>query len=414
MNLMFEHHKQAIVHIDGDAFFASCEQAINPRYRGQPVVTGAERNIVSAASYEAKKMGIKRGVPLWEVKKICPQAIILPSHYETYSLFSQRMYDIIRRYTSMVEEYSIDEAFADITGLRRSLHKSYPDIALAIKKNIQEELGITVSVGLSYTKVLAKIASKWKKPDNFTIISSSNIENFLKQTKLEKIWGIGQQTSYFLHKYHIYNAWEYANQKESWVDEQMSKPYKEIWWELNGRSVYPVVTAIKDEYKSISKTKTFSPATNNADYLFAQLSKNVENAFIKCRRHNLAAKKIMVFLKTNDFRYQGMEIALNRVTCFPNEAMPLVKKVFNKFFTQKLMYRATGVVLFKLQSRNSLQMNLFESALKIEKMEKIYEAVDALCEKYGKHTIFLGSSLEIMKSKKPRQFINLPFLGNAV
>jgi DNA polymerase-4/DNA polymerase V len=414
MNFIFTSDQKAIVHIDGDAFFASCEQAVNPAYKGKPVITGLERKIVSCASYEAKKFGIKRGVPLWEVKKKCPDVIILPSHYETYSLFSKRMYDIIRRFTSEVEEYSIDEAFADITGLRRSLHKSYSEIALAIKKNIQEELGITVSIGLSYTKVLAKIASKWHKPDNFTVISLDNWENFLKSTELTEIWGIGNQTSYFLNKYKIKNAWEYASLKEDWINEYMSNPYKEIWWELNGKSVLPVIAGEKDKYKSIGKTKTFAPPSSDYNYIFAQLSKNIENAFIKARRYNLAARKIVFYLKTNNFRYCGLEAKLNRACSFPNEVMPMAREIFNKIFIKKILYRATGVVLVDLQSRNSLQLNLFESVLKIEKLEKIYAAVDSLDGKYGKHTVFLGSSLAIMRSNKPRQFINLPFLGQTV
>ncbi|MEY4722772.1 MAG: hypothetical protein RLZZ324_285, partial [Candidatus Parcubacteria bacterium] len=155
---------RAIVHIDGDAFFASCEQAMHPEWKGKPVVTGKERGIVAAASYEAKARGVKRGVALWDVKKLCPDAIIVPSDYETYSLFSKRMFQIMRRFTPLVEEYSIDEGFAEITGLRRPLHGSYEDIARRMKETIEAELGITVSVGVSLTKTLAKIGSDYKKP----------------------------------------------------------------------------------------------------------------------------------------------------------------------------------------------------------------------------------------------------------
>src|SRR5512140_1486104 len=123
--LQFSSFPRALVHIDCDAFFASCEQALHPEYRGKPVVTGKERGIVAAASYEAKAKGVARGVPLWEVKKLCPDAIIVPSDYETYSLFSKRMFEIMRRFTDLVEEYSIDEAFVDVTGLRRPLRASY-------------------------------------------------------------------------------------------------------------------------------------------------------------------------------------------------------------------------------------------------------------------------------------------------
>src|SRR5574340_840050 len=153
---------RAILHLDADAFFASCEQAIHPELRGKPVITGKERGIVAAASYEAKARGIKRGMRLFEVKKVCPDAVMLPSDYETYSLFSLRMFEILRRFSPDVEEYSIDEAFVDLTGLRRSYHGPYEDIARNMQQTIEQELGISVSVGVSLSKVLAKIGSKHK------------------------------------------------------------------------------------------------------------------------------------------------------------------------------------------------------------------------------------------------------------
>jgi nucleotidyltransferase/DNA polymerase involved in DNA repair len=170
----------AIVHIDGDAFFTSCEEAIHPELKGKALITGGERGIVACASYPAKKLGIKRGVPLHEARKICPGLIILPSDYETYSLFSRRMFSIMRRFTPDVEEYSIDEAFADITGMRRVLHSSYEEIALMMKKEIERELGITVSVGLSITKVLSKVASKYLKPAGMTVIKGRDIAKYLR------------------------------------------------------------------------------------------------------------------------------------------------------------------------------------------------------------------------------------------
>ena len=150
---------RAILHLDADAFFASCEQAIHPELRGKPVITGKERGIVAAASYEAKAKGVKRGMRLFEVKQVCPDAVILPSDYETYSLFSLRMFEILRRFSPDVEEYSIDEAFVDLTGLRRSYHGPYGMIAKKMQESVEAELGLTVSVGLSISKVLAKIGS---------------------------------------------------------------------------------------------------------------------------------------------------------------------------------------------------------------------------------------------------------------
>ncbi|HZX47902.1 MAG TPA: hypothetical protein VFF47_01640, partial [Nitrospirota bacterium] len=144
---------RAIMHMDADAFFASCEQAIHPELKGRPVITGKERGIVAAASYEAKAMGVERGMRLFEAKKVCPDVVLLPSDYETYSLFSIRMFEILRRFSPDVEEYSIDEAFVDLTGLRRRFHGPYSDIALRVQDTVVKELGISVSIGVSLTKV---------------------------------------------------------------------------------------------------------------------------------------------------------------------------------------------------------------------------------------------------------------------
>jgi len=152
-DILFSLHSwpRAIVHIDGDAFFTSCEEAIHPELKGKPLITGGERGIVACASYPAKRRGVARGVPLHQAKRICPELIILPSDYETYSLFSRRMFNIMRRFTPDVEEYSIDEAFCDITGLRRSLRSSYAGIAEKMKASIERELGLSVSAGISLT-----------------------------------------------------------------------------------------------------------------------------------------------------------------------------------------------------------------------------------------------------------------------
>ena len=144
---------RALVHVDGDAFFTSVEQSINPSLKGKPVVTGEERGIIACASYEAKALGIKRGVSLWDARKICPQLIVLPSDYESYSLYSKRMFEIMRRFTPAVEEYSIDEGFADLTGLRRVHRMPYEQIARTMQQTIHEELDLTVSVGLSQLQV---------------------------------------------------------------------------------------------------------------------------------------------------------------------------------------------------------------------------------------------------------------------
>ena len=394
---------RAIVHIDGDAFFTSCEESIHPELKGKALITGGERGIVACASYPAKKLGIKRGVPLHEARKICPGLIVLPSDYETYSLFSRRMFSIMRRFTPDVEEYSIDEAFADITGMRRALRSSYEEIVLKMKKEIERELGITVSAGLSITKVLAKVASKHQKPSGVTIIKGRDIAGYLSNLPVEKIWGVGLATTNYLAKMGIRNALEFARLPEKKVREKFTKPGVEIWQELRGVSVYPVTTEEKNSYASISKTKTFAPPTSNAEYLFAHLMRNMESACIKARRYSLAPNKIVVFLKKNDFSTSGSEAKLSRPCAFPMEFSGVIRELFDDCYSPQDIYRATGVVLLDLEPDDLVQYSLFDNPLQAEKIRGLYNVADELGRKFGKHTLHLGSSHPIDKLGRGRR-----------
>lgn len=425
---------RAILHVDGDSFFASCETALNPSLRGKPVVTGKERGIASSMSYEAKRRGVTRGMPLHEIRKVCPEAIILPSDYETYSLFSKRMFEIVRRYTPLVEEYSIDECFADLSGLRSPLKMSYEDMARSIKLELEAELGMTFSVGLAPTKVLAKAGSKWNKPSGLTLIPGNKIEMYLEGLPIENIWGIGSQTTNYLKTLGVETALQYANKSREWIETHMHKPYQEIWYELRGTSLYAVNGEEKREYQSISKTKTFAPPSKDQSFIFSQLSKNVENACIKARRHNLAAKKIFFFLKTQQFRFTGFELTLNNSLAIPNEIIRLISEDFNEVYRPGTYYRATGVVLMNLLPQDYMQEDLFGAVAELSRWRRVYATVDELDSRFGKHTVFLGSTLSsmkkintqlerntvshrattILKGEAFRQRLNIPLLGDVV
>lgn len=429
-DLLFTLHSwpRAIVHLDGDAFFTSCEEAIHPELRGKPIITGGERGIVACASYAAKRLGIKRGVPLHEARKICPGLIVLPSDYETYSLFSRRMFNIMRRFTPQVEEYSIDEAFADITGMRRALRTSYEGIAAAMKREVGRELGITVSVGLSLTKVLAKIASRHRKPDGLTIIPGRAIASCLKDLPVEKIWGIGPATTQYLNKFGIRTALEFARLPEKEVRRRLTKPGVETWQELRGEGVYAVSPEEKTAYTSISKTKTFAPPTNDPDYLFAHLLRNLESACIKARRYQLAPGRMIAFLKKAHFDTAGREARLSRPCAYPLEVSPLLRELFNDTYEQGELYRATGIILFQLVPDAGAQYSLFEDPLRAEHIRDLYSAMDSLTGKYGKHTLHLGASHPIevygkgkrgeptvreqtrLYGESPRKHLGLPIL----
>jgi DNA polymerase-4/DNA polymerase V len=389
---------QAILHLDANAFFASVEQAVNPPLKGKPVVVGKERGIVTAVSYEGKALGIKRGMTILEVSQKFPQCIILESDYEKYSLFSIRIFEILRSFTPVVEEYSIDEAFADLKGLRRYYRMSYENIGLKIKETIKKELGITVSVGISLTKVLAKVASGYRKPDGLTLISGREIHHYLRDLPVSEVWGIGPQTSALCEKLGIYSALDFARAKESFIKKHFTKPHYEIWLELRGIQVYPVLPEAKESYKSISKALSFKP-TGDREFLLAQSAFNLERACFKARAYGLSAWRLLFFLKDQEFQVHAMELKLPYPSAYPKDLLPLLRGAFESLYKEGLLFRQVGVILKDLTQEKGLQLGLFEKNQPSEALKDLYAAVDKINLRYGRTTLIHGTSLPVTKEK---------------
>ncbi|MBI4225753.1 DNA polymerase IV [Candidatus Roizmanbacteria bacterium] len=386
---MFQLHSwsNVILHLDGDAFFSSVFQAVNPNLKGKPVVTGSERGLATAVSYEARKYGIKRGMLTWQIKKICPQCIILESDYELYSLFSHKMFQILRTFTPVVEEYSIDEGFGDIKGLRQPLNMSYGQIGQAIKNKIESSLGISISVGISLTKSLAKLASSSQKPSGLTVVDGRSIEKLLVKTKIKDVWGIGQNTSAYLEKFGIKTALDFALRSEIFVQTNLIRPFYEIWKELRGEKVYELDIQGKQSYKGITRSQTFTPSTNNKDILWAKLSTHIEDAFAQARKFHYLVGKISPFLKTQNFEYHTSEIKLKEKVAYPYLIHKQLRQIFDLIHKKGIMYRSTGCHISDFQENTMSQMTLFERDQKLEeKMKKIYPL-------YEKKKIDFGSML---------------------
>ncbi|MFZ2523442.1 MAG: DNA polymerase IV [Minisyncoccia bacterium] len=389
---MREKREKVIFHMDGDSFFVACEVAKNEKLRGLPVVTGEERGIVSAASYEAKALGVTRGYPIFKLKKDFPGVLVLPGDYKSYADYSQKMFDIVRRYADEVEEYSIDECFADLTGLDKPLYMAYKQIAERIKKEVTEELRLSVSVGLAPTKCLAKVASKWQKPNGLTVITKETAINFLEKNPVGKIWGIGPRTSRELEFKGIKTALDFVNLKEDWIKENLSEPFLAIWHELQGVNVMQVDSETKTSFDSIQKTRTFHPPTSDESFLMSQFSKNIEEACRKARHYGLVTKRINFFLKTQDFHYHSFELPIETPTNAPEVLITLVYKYFRKVYFRMKVYRTTGVTLCDLTPQPLRQLDLFGEGDTARRFEKIHESIDNLEEKFGKKVVYLAST----------------------
>lgn len=393
--LMLRSFPRAVVHVDGDAFFTSVEQALHPALRGRPVVTGRERGIIACASYEAKARGVKRGVALWEARRICPGLVVLPSDYESYSVFSKRMFEIMRRYTPEVEEYSIDEGFADLTGMRQVFRKSYREIAAEMQRTIAAELDLTVSIGLSLSKGLAKIASDFQKPRGLTPVPGHALHRFLPRIALGEVWGLGPSRVALLGKFGLRTAWDFVQCEPDWVRRLLHKPGLEIWHELRGEAVLPIETDERRPLASISKTKTFSAASAEPDFIHAKLLRNVESAFIKLRRHRLRAGEIHVSLRLKDYHERGLGARLERPVTLAQQVAPLVRECFERLYRPGAEYRATGVVLGRLEDDRERQYDLFDDVANLERARRVGELIERVNGRYGKHRIFLATGLHL-------------------
>lgn len=385
--------EKVFLHMDGDAFFVAVEVAKNPHLKGLPVVTGAERGIVSALSYEAKALGVVRGMPIQRLKRNFPHVLVLPGDYSSYLRYSKAMFAIVRRYADDVEEYSIDECFADLTGLDKPLKMSYLEIAKRIKKEVNEELGVSVTIGLAPNKVLAKVASKWVKPNGLTVITKSNAPEFLKKFAIEKVWGIGPRTSSLLQKMGIVTAQDFAEKSREWVHRTLSINYEVVWQELNGTAVMKLHQELKTSYASIQETRTFHPATTQVEFLLAELSRHVEGTCAKARRYNLVPKKCTFLLRAQNLQYSVCTISLPSPTNAPEVLLSLIKSKFNEVYIPGEIYRATGVTLQNLVKVEDEQPTLFYiSPSKSDKFESIHKQIDLLEKKLGKRLVHLAST----------------------
>ncbi len=389
--------EKVIFHMDGDAFFVGCEVAKNPQLKGLPVVTGEERGIVSAFSYEAKAIGIVRGMPIFKVRRDYPEVVILPGDYKSYAHYSTMMFDIVRRYADDVEEYSIDECFAELTGLDKPLKMSYLEIAERIKKEVNEELGLSVTIGMAPSKVLAKVASKWVKPNGLTVITKDSVHSFLQKTSIEKIWGIGPRTAELLTKKGIYSAEDFIMKDIKWIKQNLTKPYETIWRELNGEYLMKIDTKKKIEYSSIQKTRTFHPSTNDKTFLLSQLSKNIEDACAKARHYSLTPKKFSIFLKDQKFEYTTVLVVLPSPTNVPEVLMRYAEEKLDEMHKAGVNYRATGVTLQDLTAHAVIQGDLFGGSEMVDKFEQIHKQLDVLEGKFGKRIVHLGSTQSALK-----------------
>lgn len=398
-----------ILHIDADAFFASCEQAMNPKLLNVPVVVGKERGIATAFSYDAKKLGVTRGMPIYKVEKQFPQIKIVAGNFRAYGAFSKKMFAILRRYTNLVEVYGADEGFVDLRNTQKYLKMSPGETAEQIQKAVRKEVNIPVSIGVGPTKTLAKIGSRWNKPEGICVIQPSEVVGFLKRVPIEDVWGVGRQLTKKMIGLQIHSAHDFVSRNLGWVKHHFSRPVHDLWHELRGESVFPVNPKQKRSYKSIMKSRTFRP-TNDPAIIWKQLMTNLERACEKARRYDLVAHGLRVFLKSTSFEIESATLSLRRGSAYPNDIISSVRLLCRKLYNQRIIYRSTGVVLQDLKPDERIQTNFFEPVGQYKKMKNMYTAVDKINSRFGIDCVHLGGRGAGHTVRKAKGRLAIPFL----
>ncbi len=388
----------AIAHIDADCFYASCELTRRPDLKGKPVcVLSSQDACVVAKTYDAKARGITTGMPAWEAKKLLPEAAFLSADFRFYGQLSEKMFSILRRYSPDIEIYSIDEGFMDMNGIRSMHRKSFREIADHIRHAIFSEVGITVSVGISTTRILAKIASEMNKPDGSTIIPGRRIARFLRDIPVAAVPGIGRNRQQLMKKLGIASAYDFAATQLERIDFVLGKTGVDLWHELNGSPVYSL-TCTPAMPKSIGRSASFGAVTRDKLQIKSHLSYHATRVVAELVRQKLTASSIAVFLRLKSFETSGNKVQIRASNDF-SRLHGIVMEMFEELFDERVEYRASGVIAAQIQP-DVQQGDLFAKSSAHGMMQVMAEVND----RFGAQMIGVAVSL-----RKPGQKLRFKY-----
>ena len=302
-----------IIHVDMDAFFASVEQRDFPQYRGKPIAVGgsAERGVVAAASYEARKFGVKSAMPSVIAKKLCPNLIFVYPRFDAYKAASEQIMEIFHRYTDLVEPLSLDEAFLDVTVNKLGI-QSAVEIATRIKADIQNEIRLTASAGISINKFLAKSASDLHKPDGLSLIKPNQIDEFVAELSIDKFFGIGRVTSEKLKKIGIFKGADLQKLTRIELTRMFGKMGAYYFHICRGEDDRPVV--IDHKRKSVGAENTFANDLTEVAEMQQEIDGLCAVVHKRLTKSNLKGKTVTLKMKYFDFTQQTRSKTIDAYT----------------------------------------------------------------------------------------------------
>jgi DNA polymerase-4 len=350
-----------IIHIDMDAFFASVEQLDNPELRGKPVAVGgsSDRSVVAAASYEARKFGVRSAMSSVIAKRLCPELIFVRHHFDRYTEISSQVIGIFREYTELIEPLSIDEAFLDVTSDKKNLC-SGTIIAEKIRSDIRKKTQLTASAGVSYNKFLAKMASDINKPDGIFVIKPSDAQGFIDNLPVEKFYGIGKVTALKMHKLGIHNGLDLRQWDMDSLVRNFGKAGEFFYDIARGIDDRPVET--EQERKSVGTELTYEKDLITRFEIIAELYKVEKELMERLEHAETTGRTITLKIKFSDFRQITRSKTLqNYINDFEtlHKEVTLIRKSLN---LEGERIRLLGVTVSNLITEDNAdrQLHLFE------------------------------------------------------
>jgi DNA polymerase IV len=374
---------RTILHVDLDAFFAAVEQRDHPELRGLPVIVGGggpnQRGVVSAASYEARTFGVHSAMPLRTAGRLCPQGVFLPVDGRRYQAASREVMAILRRFTPQVQPISIDEAFLDVTG-SRALFGDGETIARSIKSAVRDEVGLTASVGVACTKLVAKIASDLRKPDGLVVVAPGDEAAFLAPLPISRLWGVGERTAAALRDFGVTTIGDLAALPREPLVQRFGKHGASLVDRAKGIDPDPVATG--DPAKSIGHEHTFDTDTADREVIERTLLGMADGVAWRVRAAGLKAGTVTIKLRDSRFvtmtRQTSLEVPADLTEPIYEAALTLLRR---ELHGQRI--RLVGVTASNFRERE--QLELF--GVPDPRRHQTAEALDRIRRKYGERAV---------------------------
>ena len=378
-------NQNIIGHIDADCFYVSCERVRDPRLIGKPVgVLGNQGACVIARSYEMRPTGVKVGMPIWQCRKLCPDGIYIKRDFHWYEILSKQMQDILHDFSDTVEYYSVDESFVDFGQFPEEesaeiTYSKMQKLALQIQQRILKEVKVPVSVGISITRTLAKMASEKNKPFGTQIVDKDHLQEFLANCSPDEIAGIGRKLIKRIP--HLKTTLDYINEPRENIKKLLHKPGEEFWYELQGISLLKI-KSVRPERKVLSRGGSIWGWYKDPGYIWGFLVRNLERLALQLSKEELEICDLTLILITSEGP------TLKATFNFPDYTNNyfLLLSTLKKAYT----YGYVHIIATNLRSTAHKQLNLFpEENLQQQKLLKLkYD----LNQKYGNFTIRSGAT----------------------